>query len=297
MIHENFKYLLSNSKDRQWGLTVTTAGTAVVDASTAYPSASHPKGYVFDPEKGRTLHVYALVYITFGEGALTTRSGGRFHVRAGDIFLLFPDEWHTYHPSERTGWTEYWIAFSGHSMDRRFSAGFFPLAEPVMHIGVNDEMIGLFRKAIETAAGEWPHYQQMLAGIVDYILGLVWTLHANIGLDQNCEDALRIRKSCALMRENVDREVSIRHISEELGLSYETFRKQFRNYVGMSPLQYFLSLKIERAKELLTTTRMSIKEIAYSMNFDSPDYFCSQFRRKTGRKPSEYRPTPKTTSH
>lgn len=91
------------------------------------------------------------------------------------------------------------------------------------------------------------------------------------------------------MRENIDREISIQSISEEVGISYESFRKQFKNYIGMSPLQYFLSLKIERAKELLTTTRMSIKEIAYSMNFESPDYFCSQFRRKTGRKPSDFR--------
>ena len=89
MIHESFKYLVSNSKDRQWGLTITSAGTAKVGPSTVYPSTSHPKGYFFKPEKGRTLYEYALVYITAGEGKLETHSGGKFNLKAGDKVTVY----------------------------------------------------------------------------------------------------------------------------------------------------------------------------------------------------------------
>ena len=44
-----------------------------------------------------------------------------------------------------------------------------------------------------------------------------------------------------------------------------------------------------KKKELLSTTDESIKEIAYRLNFESPDYFSSKFKAKTGMKPSDFR--------
>ena len=52
---------------------------------------------------------------------------------------------------------------------------------------------------------------------------------------------------------------------------------------------YQQDLKLQRAKELLSTTDLFVKEIAYMLNFDSPDYFSSKFKRKTGLKPSDFR--------
>lgn len=46
---------------------------------------------------------------------------------------------------------------------------------------------------------------------------------------------------------------------------------------------------MQRAKDLLRFTQYSIKEIAYSLNFESPDYFSTQFRKKVGKKPSDFR--------
>ena len=77
--------------------------------------------------------------------------------------------------------------------------------------------------------------------------------------------------------------------SEELGVSYSNFRKLFKEHTGLSPAIYQQALKLQRAKEMLTTTDMSIKEIAYRLNFDSPDYFSAKFKAKTGRKPSDLR--------
>ena len=91
------------------------------------------------------------------------------------------------------------------------------------------------------------------------------------------------------MREGIKTSLSIQEIAERLGISYSTFRKQFKNYTGLSPARYFQDLKLQRAKELLRTTSLSIKEIAYSLNFESPDYFSTQIKKKMGKKPSDFR--------
>ena len=78
-------------------------------------------------------------------------------------------------------------------------------------------------------------------------------------------------------------------LAEQLGVSYSSFRKLFKEYTGISPALYQQDLKLQRAKELLSTTDLFVKEIAYMLNFDSPDYFSSKFKRKTGLKPSDFR--------
>lgn len=98
-----------------------------------------------------------------------------------------------------------------------------------------------------------------------------------------------INKARLLIRDGVESKITVQEIAAELGSSYSNFRKLFKEYTGMSPALYQQTLRLQRAKELLSTTAMSIKEIAYSLNFDSPDYFSSKFKTKVGCKPSEFR--------
>ena len=67
------------------------------------------------------------------------------------------------------------------------------------------------------------------------------------------------------------------------------FRKLFKEFTGIAPATYQQELRLQRAKELLSTTDFSIKEIAYRLRFETPDYFSSKFKVKTGCKPSEFR--------
>jgi len=50
-----------------------------------------------------------------------------------------------------------------------------------------------------------------------------------------------------------------------------------------------MELKLNEAKLLLSTTSQSVKEIAYSLNYENPDYFPVFFKKRTGMTPVEYR--------
>ena len=77
--------------------------------------------------------------------------------------------------------------------------------------------------------------------------------------------------------------------SENGGSGSCVFAVRSGTSTGISPALYQQDLRLQRAKEMLSTTSLSIKEIAYQLNFDSPDYFSSKFRNKTGMKPSQFR--------
>ena len=54
-------------------------------------------------------------------------------------------------------------------------------------------------------------------------------------------------------------------------------------------MEYFTSLKIEKAKQLLRENELSVKEIADALAFDTPNYFSKTFKQLTGQTPSSYK--------
>jgi len=283
------KYMLANERDAQWGLTVSTVGFEVIGPGDPYPTKGHADGYYFNVEKGRILNEYQLLYNTAGEGTFESTHCPKTYIKPGDMFLLFPGEWHSYHPKAHTGWNSFWIGFKGKNMDDRVKAGFLLPEKPIYHVGYSFVIEALYKRAYEIAMEEAAYSQQTLAGIVNYLIGTMYSLERNIELGKNQMQVDMINRARLRIRESLETDVTIQQIADEQGVSYSNFRKLFKEYTGLSPATYQQELRLLRAKELLTTTELSIKEIAYRLNFESPDYFSAKFKAKIGLKPSDIR--------
>jgi len=284
----DFKYLLVNDRDRKFGLTVNTVGFQPIAPHSLYPSTEHPKNYYFRPDKGRILSEYQLVYISKGKGYFTSESTKRITISKGQIILLFPGQWHTYAPSKETGWNEYYIGFQGKIIEHIISHEFFRLDNQIIDVGVNEDLVNLFSTAIKIAKDEKIGSQQNLAGIVLNIMGTILSLAQNKNFETK-ESAQKIERAKVIMFENIQKNIDIKEIAANLGISYSLFRKVFKEYTGYAPANYFQELKLRKAKELLSETNHSIKQIAYELNFSSYEYFLSFFKKKVNMTPMEYR--------
>ena len=283
------KYLLANERDAQWGLTVSTVGFEHIQPGDLYPTKGHADGYYFDCNKGRTLNEYQLLYNPEGEGIFQSTNQKPVRLKPGDMFLLFPGEWHTYHPDPKVGWKSYWIGFRGKNMDDRVRAGFLAPTKPIYHVGYSFTLEALYKRAYEAAVEEAAYSQQLMAGIVNHLIGMMYSLERNRELSKNQQQVDMISRARMRIRESLESDLTIQQIAEELGVSYSNLRKLFKEHTGLSPATYQQELRLLRAKELLSTTELSIKEIAYRLNFESPDYFSAKFKAKMGLKPSEVR--------
>ena len=283
------KYLLATKRDAEWGLTISTVGREEIAPGEAYPTKGHADGYYFDLQKGRILDEYQLLYQPEGEGVFCSAHLPETKIKAGDIFLLFPGEWHSYHPSGTKGWKSYWIGFKGKNIDDRVKAGFLSPEKPIYHVGYSNEIIALYEEAYKTAQEEVAFAQQTMAGIVNHLIGKMYSLERNIVLSKDTKHVDMINKARLRIRESLEDTLTIQEIAQELGISYSSFRKLFKEHTGLAPALYQQNLKLQRAKELLSTTDESIKEIAYRLNFESPDYFSAKFKIQTGMKPSDFR--------
>ena len=281
-------YLTISPTDEDWGIVVTTVGHQTIPAGGIYPPSQHPDSYAFRPQEGRVLNEYQLVYITRGQGYFSSQSCKRRAISAGTIILLFPGEWHSYYPDGQTGWEEHWVGFRGPHIDRRVEKRFFSKEEPIHRIGVSSTILNLYDDILRFAGEERSGYQQMISSIVLHILGVIYYKEKNNAFSDTYV-VEKINQARLLMKEHVENPLRAEEIAMRLGLSYSWFRRMFKEYTGSSPAQYQAQQRLLRAKELLTTSRLSISEIAYALQFDNAGQFSTFFRRRENVTPSEFR--------
>lgn len=266
---------------------ITCVGYEEIPAHTSYPSKKHKTGYYFDPEKGRVLNEYQLVYVTNGEGMLETEHGGEFKIKTGMVFVLFPGEWHTYRPNEDLGWSHYWIGITNQNMSRWLENSNLKIDNPVFNVGINGEILSLFQKALRIAEEEQSMYQNIINGLTNYIVALLGSVN-DCQFVERCNYVDNINQACMIMsnEESVD---SIADLARNVGMGYSLFRREFKRQKGCSPIKYLQSQKISQAERLLVNTNLSLKEITFRLSFGSPSYFSSQFKKIVGVSPTQYR--------
>lgn len=283
-----FRYLPISATDRDWGCFITGAGYTQIPGNTVYPPKGHPSAYDFTWEKGRVLQEYTLVYITQGSGVFESAPTGKLKIKAGDAFLLFPGVWHRYMPLRKTGWAEHWVALSGDLLDRYVERGFFSPQRPVLSIGFDEKILEHFFELFDALRREPIGFQQEIASLAILIMAkLQSSLKASGGGGTRIESL--VRKAKCVMRERLGETLDMQALARDLHLSYVYFRHIFKHYTGISPHHYHLQLRINRAKELLKGTELSVKDISAALGFENQNYFSRLFKKKVGLSPEQWR--------
>lgn len=283
------EYFYISPIEEKWGLYVNTAGHSRVNPNTNYPiNEEHPQNHLFNWDKGRILSGYYLIFICKGKGVFESDFTELTPIKEGTCFFLYPGVWHRYKPDFNTGWEEYWIGFNGAYVNDLMNKGFFALEQPCIHVGLNSELLCLFQKLIETIQFTTSAYNQVLAGIVLQILGVINAISMLKGNEKDPVGIL-VDKAKFLLQESLDKPINMELLARNLPMGYSAFRKSFKKKVGVSPNQYHLNLRLNKAKNLLVSTNLRISEIAYLSGFDSLYYFSKLFKKRNGISPKLYR--------
>jgi AraC-like DNA-binding protein len=91
------------------------------------------------------------------------------------------------------------------------------------------------------------------------------------------------------IEENLARHLSMDELIDVSGRSASTIGRLFRRHFGISPSDHILNQRIERAKELLRTTRQSVASVGKAVGVGDPYYFSRLFRQRTGVAPLAFR--------
>lgn len=99
----------------------------------------------------------------------------------------------------------------------------------------------------------------------------------------------RVRHAINLISEDLSRPLVLEEVARAVNLSTPHLRSLFRAETGVTPAQYLKSLRMKKAKELLETTFMSVKQVMFQVGIDDKSHFARVFRRQYGLSPAAYR--------
>ncbi|TCL18216.1 AraC family transcriptional regulator [Azotobacter chroococcum] len=105
----------------------------------------------------------------------------------------------------------------------------------------------------------------------------------------NALQAYKLRRVIEAMSERLADDFSLTHLAEIADLSEYHFSRMFKRATGLPPSQYFIRLRIARARHLLLETDRSIIDIGMEVGYSSPSHFSQVFRREVGITPRAYR--------
>ena len=91
------------------------------------------------------------------------------------------------------------------------------------------------------------------------------------------------------MREDVRGELSLAEFAQSVNLSVWRLCHIFKSDVGMPPIRYLRLLRMERAKDLLESSFLSVKEIAFQVGLNDESHFVRDFKSTYGFSPALYR--------
>jgi AraC-like DNA-binding protein len=99
----------------------------------------------------------------------------------------------------------------------------------------------------------------------------------------------RVEKIIEMMREDVRGELSLSEFAQSVNLSVWRLCHIFKSDVGMPPMRYLRLLRMERAKDLLESSFLSVKEIGYRVGLNDESHFVRDFKATYGLSPACYR--------
>ena len=94
------------------------------------------------------------------------------------------------------------------------------------------------------------------------------------------------------MNRHLFEEMSVQQVASAVSLSPSHFSRQFKTRTGYSPYEYIILRRIDKAKYLLTSTQLSVKEIAFATGYNSEENFIHSFRSNVGVAPGLFRKYP-----
>jgi AraC-like DNA-binding protein len=282
-----FRYFPVAREAATWGLAVTAAGFTQIRPHAPYPPVRHPDDHHFEWSRGRVLEALQIVLITAGRGQFESIAMKPQAIEAGNAFILFPGVWHRYRPDPETGWVESWIELRGSTIDQLLRKKIVSQRVPILR----DVLPGNLESCLEAvhlkARQPWCGFDPELAARGLAVLA-AWQM-AKVAPLRQTRIARAVAEAERYFAEHLAEPMNVSKLSRRLGVASSHLRKEFKSMTGYAPWQYVIHMRLASARRLLTSSDISLKEVAGRVGFNSAFHLSDAFKRAYGVAPAHWR--------
>ncbi|MBP3814818.1 MAG: helix-turn-helix transcriptional regulator, partial [Butyrivibrio sp.] len=125
--------------------------------------------------------------------------------------------------------------------------------------------------------------------VKDWFMGKLQTACSDVVSKREERSNDIIRTAMEYINDNYSKEISLDEVSRQVNISPYYFSKIFKEESGLNFIEYLTNVRIDKAKELLSGTDMSIKEVCATCGYTDPNYFSRSFKKNVGVTPTEFK--------
>jgi len=245
-------------------------------------------------------------YLCDGKGILTVENK-KYVVKKDDIVILGNHEVHKFSTTKNYTFSILVIYFmpeliykpGGINIDFNYLKPFFYRQNNFSHVihpdnidnehlfSLIDKMYYLYsKKEINHRLESKLYLTEILLSLVKYFGTLSTKFSKNY--IRKIDDINRLKELITLLQNEYTRDITLSEAANTVNMSIHYFCKFFKKVIGKTFTNYLLSIRIDKAKELLLTEKITVTSIAYKVGFENLSYFYRKFREFTGYSPIEY---------
>ena len=229
---------------------------------------------------------FLLVYIKNGSANLCVSSSAVF-LETGEFIICRPYEHKSLTVLDKLS-EICWFSFRGRMSTELLS--FLKLtAKDKCFIGHDAEINSLFERIITEHSKFEPNSELITSSLLIALLGLLSRTAIHLVPQSKSKGQEKIAPALDSINSDCTSNISVDEYAQMCNLSTSYFTHLFTSVTGFSPLEYKQIQRMNIAKNLLSTTNLTIKEISGVIGFKDPLYFGRCFKQLTGQTPSAFR--------
>ena len=224
--------------------------------------------------------------------------GKGYYTLDGHTFTLNPNQYVivpatdkplVYWSDTEDPWSIYWVHFTSDALQAFNRAYHIVPEQGPQYIPHNEKGIRIWEEMYENLSRGYSPENLMNTNLCLYHLIATFVFSQQQNQNSSSPEKAIIRETIDYMKNNLDKTIRIEDFADLNKYSVSHFSKLFRLTTGMSPIEYFIHLKMQKACQLLYTEDSRVKQIAALLGYDDPYYFSRLFKKYMNTSPGTYR--------
>ena len=235
---------------------------------------------------------FLLHFISQGKGTFRSKNK-TYTLSEGQGFLICPGIITSYSADESEPWTYSWIGFNGTNAEYYLSRAGLSFENPVFSYENGEFFHQIFSELLLLDRSKISDQVRMI-GYVYMLLALLMENSSILELQGKAFFSSKeeyVKNAILYVQTNFSRNLTVKEMADYLGLNRSYLGVIFKEITGLTPQEFLIDFRIEKAKKLLADKSMSIGDVSRSVGYDDPLTFSKLFKKNVGISPNAYRKT------
>lgn len=228
-------------------------------------------------------------YILDGSGVFSDGNTKK-ELSPGDGFVVFPNCLVTYTADPKNPWTYSWVGFQGLKAESLLNKAGIYRESPFFTYKADDKLKDCLKNMISEARLNTSSELMLLGHLYIFLSLLIQNNRKSSSYETKFLNQEKyVKRVIEFISKNYSGKISISEIALSIGLDRSYLYLIFKKLMKMSPQEFLINYRIERAVNLLQNSDLTIGDIARSVGYEDPLQFSKIFKKIKGMSPNQFR--------